>query len=56
MLSKEFIERYRGVQPNWGFSGLGYVVFKRTYARKIEGENRTEEWFETCERVVNWLE
>src|SRR5690606_3269049 len=30
-----------------------YVVFKRTYARPIEGENRTEEWHETVERVVN---
>lgn len=33
-------------------NGLGYVVFKRTYARSVEGEDRTEEWFETVERVV----
>lgn len=35
------------------FNGLGYVVFKRTYARQIEGQDRTEEWFETCARVVS---
>ena len=33
----------------WG--EVGYPVFKRTYARAIE--NRTEEWPETVERVIN---
>jgi hypothetical protein len=33
----------------WG--EVGYPVFKRTYARAID--NRTEEWHETVERVVN---
>lgn len=27
--SDKFISQYRGKQPNWGFSGLGYVVYKR---------------------------
>lgn len=35
------------------FNGLGYVVFKRTYARPIPEEGRSEEWHETVERVVN---
>jgi len=34
------------------YNGLGYVVFKRTYARNVEGEDRTEEWHETVLRVV----
>ncbi|MBM3288730.1 MAG: fused protease/ribonucleoside-triphosphate reductase, partial [Candidatus Hydrogenedentes bacterium] len=35
----------------WG--PLGYVTFKRTYARVVSGENgRTEEYFETVRRVV----
>ena len=34
------------------FNGLGYVVFKRTYARTVEDQGRTEEWWETVLRVV----
>ena len=34
------------------YNGLGYVVFKRTYARAVPGEDRTEEWHETVARVV----
>jgi ribonucleotide reductase alpha subunit len=55
MLSKEFLEQYKGKQPKWGFNGLGYVVYKRTYARKKD-DGTTEEWHETCERVVNWVD
>lgn len=57
-LSDEFVERYRereqaGKNPlERSFNGLGYVVFKRTYARRVEGEDRTEEWYETVRRVV----
>ncbi len=52
ILSNEFLDKYKGRQPQWGFDGLGYVVYKRTYARQIEGENRTEEWIETVARCV----
>lgn len=38
------------VTPHWG--PLGWVTYKRTYARFIEAENRTEEWPETVKRVV----
>ncbi len=50
VLSDQFIDQYRGTQPEWG--PLGYITYKRTYARPIEGENRTEEFFETIRRVV----
>jgi adenosylcobalamin-dependent ribonucleoside-triphosphate reductase len=50
-LSKPFIEQYSGKQPNWG--PLGYVTYKRSYARQIEKERRTEEYWETLERVAN---
>ena len=47
-------ERIEGEHPlHSAFNGLGYVVFKRTYARAVEGEDRTEEWFETCARVIS---
>lgn len=51
-LDKNFVESYKDKTPNWGFNGLGYIVYKRTYSRvKENGEN--EEWFETVERCVN---
>lgn len=49
-LSNNFISQYHGKQPNWG--PLGYITFKRTYARPIQDEDRTEEWWETIKRVV----
>lgn len=56
-ISTEFAERYRDKTPPWGFDGLGYVVYKRTYARPIFDENdnvvATEEWWQTLRRVIN---
>jgi ribonucleotide reductase alpha subunit len=52
ILSKEFVSKYKNKQPNWGFNGLGYIVYKRTYARLKEDGN-TEEWYETVERCIN---
>ncbi|EFC46402.1 predicted protein [Naegleria gruberi] len=52
-LSKAFVEKYKNIPPPFGFNGLGEVVYKRTYSRVIEEENRNEEWYETVERVVN---
>ncbi len=49
-MDEKFIEQYRHKQPDWG--PLGYVTYKRTYARLVETENRTEEFFETVQRVV----
>jgi len=48
-LSKQFISEYEGKQPEWG--PLGYVVYKRTYARTQE-DGTTEEYWETVKRVV----
>lgn len=54
-LSDEFLAKYKNRQPNWG--PLGWLTFKRTYARPILDENgkrvRLEEWWETCARVIN---
>ena len=49
-LDEEFLDNYKGKQPNWG--PLGYITYKRTYARIIEKENRKEEFWETIRRVV----
>ena len=52
-LSKEFICQYKDKTPPWG--PVGYITYKRTYSRRVEGGNRTEEWFETVERCVNGI-
>lgn len=52
-LSDKFLDEFRDRQPTWG--PLGYVTFKRTYARAIrdeDGTSRTEEYWETVQRVV----
>jgi ribonucleoside-triphosphate reductase (thioredoxin) len=51
VLGEEFISQYRGKQPRWGFDGLGWVVYIRTYARTKE-DGTLEQWWETCERVT----
>ncbi len=50
-LSDDFVAWFRGKQPTWG--PLGYITFKRTYARVVPGDSgRTEEYWETIQRVV----
>ncbi|MGV9199528.1 MAG: fused protease/ribonucleoside-triphosphate reductase [Promethearchaeia archaeon] len=49
-LDEEFVEKYKGKQPDWG--PLGYFTYKRTYSRNIEGKERKEEFWETLRRVV----
>jgi ribonucleoside-triphosphate reductase len=49
-LDDKFIEKFKSIQPEWG--PLGYITYKRTYARIIEKENRKEEFWETIRRVV----
>lgn len=52
LLPSSFLKKYIGKQPNWGFNGLGYIVYKRTYARKLEN-GETEEWWQTVARCIN---
>ncbi|MFX0037243.1 MAG: ATP cone domain-containing protein [Candidatus Hermodarchaeota archaeon] len=49
-LDEEFLNNFKRKQPEWG--PLGYITYKRTYARIIEKENRKEEFWETIQRVV----
>lgn len=48
-LEKSFLNQFRDTTPPWG--PIGYVTYKRTYARRIN-EKRTEEWWETIKRCV----
>jgi len=56
-LSDTFIEPYKEAEVPWG--PLGYVTFKRTYARRLsefeEGAVGSEEWWQTCRRVVEGM-
>jgi len=51
-IDPSFTRAYRHRQPDWGFNGLGYVVYKRTYARRLPS-GRAEEWVDTLTRVVD---
>ncbi|SHE67168.1 ribonucleoside-diphosphate reductase alpha chain/ribonucleoside-triphosphate reductase [Seinonella peptonophila] len=50
-LPESFISQYKGKNPDWGFDGLGYVVYLRTYSRK-KPNGTMEQWWETCHRVT----
>jgi ribonucleoside-triphosphate reductase len=52
IISEKFASKYANKQPNWGFNGLGYIVYKRTYAR-VKEDGKTEEWHETIRRCIN---
>lgn len=51
-LKDEFVSKYKWKQPSWG--PIGYVVYKRTYARKTP-DGKSEEWWQTCQRVVEGI-
>jgi len=48
-LSKTFLSEFVRREPDWG--PVGYVTYKRTYARP-RPDGQSEEWWETCARVV----
>ena len=50
-LAPAFIaEVKKEIKPHWG--ELGWVTYKRTYARWLPDVQRTENWDETVKRVV----
>lgn len=51
VLSDKFLSKYKTKQPNWGFNGLGGIVYRRTYSR-IKEDGRNEDWWETVARCV----
>ena len=52
IITDKFLKKYETKTPNWGFNGLGYVVYKRTYSR-LKEDGKNEEWFETVARCIN---
>ena len=52
VIAEDFLKKYKNKQPKWGFNGLGYIVYKRTYSRAKE-DGTLEEWPETIARCIN---
>lgn len=50
-LNKQFLARYQNIKPNFGFNGLGEVVFYRTYSR-LKEDGSKETFAETATRVI----
>ncbi len=52
-LSDKFIENYINREVPWG--PVGYITYKRTYSRRIEETGESEEWYQTCRRVIEGM-
>jgi ribonucleoside-triphosphate reductase len=50
-LTDDFVQEYQGVDPKFGFNGLGLLTYYRTYSR-LKADGKNEKWFETVRRVV----
>lgn len=50
-LKDTFIEKYKTIDPKFGFNGLGELTYIRTYSR-IKDDGTNEKWYETVRRVV----
>ena len=50
-LDQDFIDSYKTKNPNFGFNGLGELVYLRTYSR-LKPDSTNEKWYETVKRVV----
>jgi ribonucleotide reductase alpha subunit len=51
ILDEDFLKPYKKKKVDWGFNGLGYVVYKRTYSR-LKSDGSSEEWADTLRRCV----
>lgn len=51
-ISESFVANYRDQTPPWG--PVGYVTYKRTYARMTDA-GITEEWWQTVQRACNGI-
>lgn len=52
-LDRDFVESFKDKPEPFGFSGLGHLVYLRTYSRIREEDGKKERWYQTVERVVN---
>lgn len=50
-LHESILSEYRNRPVQWGFGALSAVTYTRTYSRERE-DGTNEQWFQTCQRVV----
>jgi ribonucleoside-triphosphate reductase len=50
-LNEDFLKEFQKKKPDFGFNGLGELVYMRTYSR-VKEDGTNEKWWETCKRVV----
>ena len=50
-LDEDFLDKYKTIQPPFGYAPLGELVYRRTYSRKLE-DGTNEDWWQTVRRVV----
>jgi adenosylcobalamin-dependent ribonucleoside-triphosphate reductase len=58
-LSDEFVNKYVGIEPPFGFkdaglNSLGEITFIRTYSR-VKEDGKKERWHEVCKRVIEGM-
>lgn len=58
-LSDDFLKYYKNKPVPWGYGALSEFTYKRTYARRRSEMNSelegTEDWWETCRRVIEGM-
>jgi len=52
IITAEFLDGYKQLHPRWGYNGLGWLVYKRTYSR-LKEDGTYEDWYETVARCIN---
>ena len=52
IITRQFLKKYEKKIAPWGYNGLGYIVYKRTYSR-LKENGESEEWAETIARCIN---
>jgi ribonucleoside-triphosphate reductase len=50
-LDEEFLVKYKTKIVDFGFNGLGELVYRRTYSR-VKEDGTNEQWWETVRRVI----
>ncbi|KAK8796720.1 hypothetical protein WA538_005914 [Blastocystis sp. DL] len=50
-LDESFLDKYKTLQPPFGYAPLGELVYRRTYSRTLEDGSK-EDWWQTVRRVV----
>jgi ribonucleoside-triphosphate reductase (thioredoxin) len=56
VLDDKFIATFADAEPNFGYGGLGELVYRRTYSRLLDGDDaKREEWYQTVRRVVEGI-